>query len=249
MIALHTLFLREHNRLVKELHLLNPHWSPDTLYEEARKIMGAIHQVSSTVSAFTCTCEINDSTPDLLHLSFQILTWERYLPRVLGESAMSRLMPPYEGYDPEVDPSIANAFAAAAFRFAHVTVQPVVSRLGPGYTANSQHPPLPLHHSLFASWRVVQEGKLWCCYSVNHTWFTQLFVFLSFIFSCCINQVVSIQCCAACCCRLLSCRLRARWWWRSWRSGCFRHREGCLWTSGPLTSRGDGIMACLVPAS
>lgn len=45
MIALHTLFLREHNRLVKELRLLNPHWSPDTLYQEARKIMGAIHQV------------------------------------------------------------------------------------------------------------------------------------------------------------------------------------------------------------
>uniref|UniRef100_A0A8C4GS04 Eosinophil peroxidase n=1 Tax=Dicentrarchus labrax TaxID=13489 RepID=A0A8C4GS04_DICLA len=133
MIALHTLFLREHNRLVKELQLLNPHWSPDTLYQEARKIIGAVHQ---------------------------ILTWEHYLPRVLGEGAMSRLMPPYEGYDPEVDPSIANVFAAAAFRFAHVTVQPVVNRLGPGYTANSQHPPLPLHHSLFASWRVVQEGGI-----------------------------------------------------------------------------------------
>ncbi|XP_042351943.1 eosinophil peroxidase [Plectropomus leopardus] len=133
MIALHTLFLREHNRLVKELHLLNAHWSPDTLYQEARKIMGAIHQ---------------------------ILTWEHYLPLVLGETAMSRLMPPYEGYDPEVDPSIANVFAAAAFRFAHVTVQPVVTRLAPGYTTNSQHPPLPLHHSLFASWRVVQEGGI-----------------------------------------------------------------------------------------
>uniref|UniRef100_A0A3B4YLH7 Eosinophil peroxidase n=1 Tax=Seriola lalandi dorsalis TaxID=1841481 RepID=A0A3B4YLH7_SERLL len=131
MIALHTLFLREHNRLVSELHLLNPHWSPDVLYQEARKIMGAIHQ---------------------------ILTWEHYLPRVLGDIAMSLLMPPYEGYNPEVDPSIANVFAAAAFRFAHVTVQPVVTRLGPGYTMNSQHPPLPLHHSLFASWRVVEEG-------------------------------------------------------------------------------------------
>lgn len=58
MIALHTLFLREHNRLVKELHLLNPHWSPNTLYQEARKIMGAIHQVSSAVSVFTSTYEI-----------------------------------------------------------------------------------------------------------------------------------------------------------------------------------------------
>ncbi|XP_075993791.1 eosinophil peroxidase [Genypterus blacodes] len=133
MIALHTLFLREHNRLVRELHLLNPHWSPDTLYQEARKIMGAVHQ---------------------------ILTWEHYLPKVLGQSAMSRLMPAYEGYDPKVDPSIANVFAAAAFRFAHVTVHPVVARLGPGYTASSQHPSLPLHHSLFASWRIVQEGGI-----------------------------------------------------------------------------------------
>lgn len=89
----------------------------------------------------------------------KILTWEHYLPRVLGESTMSGLMPPYQGYDPNVNPSIANVFATAAFRFAHVTVQPVVTRLGPRYTFNSKYPPLPLHHSLFASWRVVQEGN------------------------------------------------------------------------------------------
>ncbi|XP_041966392.1 eosinophil peroxidase [Alosa sapidissima] len=131
MIALHTLFLREHNRLARELKQLNPHWSPDTLYQEARKIMGAIHQ---------------------------ILTWEHYLPRVLGDEVSSELIPPYEGYVPQVNPSIANVFAAAAFRFAHVTVQPVVTRLGPGYQPSPRHPTLPLHHSLFASWRVIREG-------------------------------------------------------------------------------------------
>ncbi|XP_036390591.1 eosinophil peroxidase [Megalops cyprinoides] len=133
MIALHTLFLREHNRLAHELHHINPHWGPEALYQEARKILGAMHQV---------------------------LTWEWYLPRILGETGYFDLFPPYRGYHPEVDPSIANAFSAAAFRFAHVTVQPQVSRLGPGYRPSPQHPTLPLHHSLFASWRVVQEGGI-----------------------------------------------------------------------------------------
>ncbi|MEQ2182432.1 hypothetical protein GOODEAATRI_022256 [Goodea atripinnis] len=72
-----------------------------------------------------------------IHFLFQILTWEHYLPRVLGERAMSRLLPSYQRYDPDMDPSIANTFATAAFRFAHVTVQPVVTRLGPEYTFNS----------------------------------------------------------------------------------------------------------------
>ncbi|XP_035252326.1 eosinophil peroxidase [Anguilla anguilla] len=133
MIALHTLFLREHNRLAGRLHLVNPHWGPETLYQEARKIVGAVHQV---------------------------LTWDRYLPRVLGEIGARSLLPPYRGYGAEADPSIANAFSTAAFRFAHVTVQPRVARLGPGYAPSPEHPPLPLHRSLFASWRVVQQGGI-----------------------------------------------------------------------------------------
>lgn len=45
LAALHTLWLREHNRLAAALKTLNPHWSADTAYQEARKVVGALHQV------------------------------------------------------------------------------------------------------------------------------------------------------------------------------------------------------------
>lgn len=45
LTALHTLWLREHNRLAAALKALNPHWSADTAYQEARKVVGALHQV------------------------------------------------------------------------------------------------------------------------------------------------------------------------------------------------------------
>ena len=41
----HTVWVREHNRLAKELSYLNPHWDDERLYEEARKIVIAENQV------------------------------------------------------------------------------------------------------------------------------------------------------------------------------------------------------------
>lgn len=47
LTSLHTLFVREHNRLARALHVLNPTWSSETLYQEARKIVGAYNQVKA----------------------------------------------------------------------------------------------------------------------------------------------------------------------------------------------------------
>lgn len=41
LAALHTLWLREHNRVARALHILNPSWSHDVLYHEARRIVVA----------------------------------------------------------------------------------------------------------------------------------------------------------------------------------------------------------------
>lgn len=41
---MHTIFNREHNRVVKQLRIINPHWNKDKLFFEARKIVGALVQ-------------------------------------------------------------------------------------------------------------------------------------------------------------------------------------------------------------
>lgn len=99
---MHTLWLREHNRVASQLALLNPHWDDERVYQEARKVVGA---------------------------EIQHITFNEWLPIILGMNYMdeNRLSPLKSGmsndYDPDVEPSITNAFATAAFRFGHSLVQ------------------------------------------------------------------------------------------------------------------------------
>ncbi|NXH67229.1 PERM Myeloperoxidase, partial [Hydrobates tethys] len=104
LACMHTLFVREHNRLARGLKGLNPHWNGEKLYQEARKILGAM---------------------------IQIITYRDYLPLLLGTSFQG-LIPSYRGYDESVDPRISNVFTLA-FRFAHASVPPTVDRLNQNY--------------------------------------------------------------------------------------------------------------------
>ncbi|XP_057631241.1 myeloperoxidase [Chionomys nivalis] len=132
LTSVHTLFVREHNRLATELKRLNPRWNGERLYQEARKIVGAM---------------------------VQIITYRDYLPLVLGPAAMRKYLPRYRGYNDSVDPRIANVFTNA-FRYGHTLIQPFMFRLDNQYRPTGPNPRVPLSKVFFASWRVVLEGGI-----------------------------------------------------------------------------------------
>uniref|UniRef100_A0A8C6SNJ6 Myeloid-specific peroxidase n=1 Tax=Neogobius melanostomus TaxID=47308 RepID=A0A8C6SNJ6_9GOBI len=133
LTSLHTLFVREHNRVARALKRINPQWDSETLYQESRKILGAYTQV---------------------------FVFRDYLPHIVGPDTMRRLLGPYPGYNPRVDPSISNVFATAAYRFAHLAIQPRLARLDANYRENAQFPSVSLYRSFFTPWRIVFEGGI-----------------------------------------------------------------------------------------
>ncbi|KAJ7988670.1 hypothetical protein DPEC_G00311620 [Dallia pectoralis] len=133
LVALHTLWVREHNRIAEILHDLNPHWSSEIIYQESRKIIGALHQ---------------------------IITIRDYIPKIIGRDAFDQYIGPYRGYDPTTNPSASNVFATAAFRFGHATVSPVLRRLNESFQEHEQFSSLSLHETFFSPWRLITEGGL-----------------------------------------------------------------------------------------
>nr|XP_003467059.2 myeloperoxidase [Cavia porcellus] len=130
--SMHTLFVREHNRLATQLKRLNPRWNGEKLYQEARKIVGAM---------------------------VQIITYRDYLPLVLGPAAFRKSLPRYRGYNESVDPRIAKVFTNA-FRYGHTLIQPFTFRLDSQYRPRGPNPLVPLSKVFFATWRVVLEGGI-----------------------------------------------------------------------------------------
>ena len=44
LVSFHSLFLREHNRIARKLKIINNNWDGERVYQETRKIIGAVFQ-------------------------------------------------------------------------------------------------------------------------------------------------------------------------------------------------------------
>ncbi|RXG62078.1 Chorion peroxidase, partial [Armadillidium vulgare] len=100
LTAMHTLFIRVHNRIASMLAALHSNYDDEKLFQEARKLVIAL---------------------------MQHITYNEYLPSVLPSWALIEYdlpsLPPgsgyFKGYKKHFDASLRNAFSAAAFRFGH----------------------------------------------------------------------------------------------------------------------------------
>ena len=131
LLSMHTIWMREHNRIVRELLLFNQHWDGDMLFHETRKLIGA---------------------------QLQHITYTHWLPKLIGREGMD-IVGEYRGYDPSVDASIVNSFAGAAFRIGHTLINPTIFRLNETFQPIPQGN-LPLHMAFFAPFRIVEEGGI-----------------------------------------------------------------------------------------
>ncbi|XP_017752469.1 PREDICTED: uncharacterized protein LOC108545399 isoform X1 [Eufriesea mexicana] len=138
LTTMHLLWARQHNRIAEQLAKINPSWNDETLYEESRRIVGA---------------------------QLQHITYQEFIPIILGKQETNKrdLRPLKSGYrqwtvDANVsstDPSIANSFATAAFRFAH-TLLPGLMKVTNEQEGTSSY--VELHRMLFNPYSLYSEG-------------------------------------------------------------------------------------------
>ncbi|MCA9175738.1 MAG: peroxidase family protein [Planctomycetales bacterium] len=133
LTSLHTVFVREHNRLAAELaasdyagkDLTEPDIDEE-LYQRARQLVGA---------------------------EIQAITYHEFLPALLGYGNV----PTYAqsgGYDASVNPGVANLFSAAAFRVGHTMLSPALHLQPDVGDAES----LPLREAFFNPAFVLENG-------------------------------------------------------------------------------------------
>ena len=93
LLALQTLFVREHNRLAGVAAKAHPNWTDEQLYQYARRMV--ISEI-------------------------QKITYDEFLPALLGSAKSgANGIAPYSGYRPDVNAGLATEFSTAAYRIGH----------------------------------------------------------------------------------------------------------------------------------
>ncbi|MGE3805280.1 MAG: peroxidase family protein [Gemmataceae bacterium] len=131
LTSMQTLWVREHNRIATEI--------AGTYFAGADLSDPAVDE------------EIYQRARAIVIAEIQSITFNEFLPALLGQDAI----PDYQGYDPNVDPGIANIFSTAAYRFGHSMLSPDLLLLN---ADGSDAGTLALRDAFFAPNQITANG-------------------------------------------------------------------------------------------
>lgn len=90
---------------------------------------------------------------EIVIAEIQVITYTEFLPAILGDDALAE----YAGYDSNIDPTIANEFSTAAYRFGHSMLSDNLQRLNnDGTPIDAGH--LELKDSFFNTQHILDHG-------------------------------------------------------------------------------------------
>nr|ACF32960.1 peroxinectin [Scylla serrata] len=110
LTAIHTIWMREHNRVARQLKALNPSWNDETVFQEGRRFVVA----------------------EMQHITYNV-----WLPIIVGPAFMESFAINVRtngysfDYNPNYNPNMNNEFATSAYRFGHTLVNGNLRIFGP----------------------------------------------------------------------------------------------------------------------
>jgi peroxidase len=133
LATLHTLMIREHNRIANDILTLRPSWTDEQIYQETRRLVIA---------------------------QWQNIIYGEYLPVILGATSMAKYglaLPAnyaqYTTYNANVDATILHSFATAAYRFGHTLINGLI-RLVKGLSVVGSY---QVRNNFFVSTQITQQ--------------------------------------------------------------------------------------------
>ncbi|NER03123.1 MAG: peroxiredoxin [Okeania sp. SIO3C4] len=132
LASIHTLFVREHNRIAEIIEAnhtdlpLDPIARDEEIYQRARKIVGA---------------------------QIQKITYDEFLP------ALGVTLDPYSGYDSTVNPNVSTEFSTAGFRLGHTLVSSTLQHLNED-GSSTEFGPLNLSEVFFRPDSITSKGGI-----------------------------------------------------------------------------------------
>ncbi len=160
LISVHTLFVREHNRLANDIAGRLTADLADT-NSEVTDIEKLFHDFEvgfvdpNPNDHLTAQSEfIYQAARSVVGAEIQHITYNEFLPLMLGENGLCD----YQGYNPTVNPGIANEFSTAAFRFGHTMLSPHLLRIGADAAGEFTVEQLSLFESFFNPDEIRENG-------------------------------------------------------------------------------------------